>query len=159
MSVTPQNILDSAIEMQDDASEMATRNTISRAYYAAYHLAIDVFPVDKKAAQNSQTGVHDTYITQLQKSNPDSVERFTGVKLNTLKGKRRKADYFLNDDIRPFEAAMQIKTAEELFSTLEEYRSTSTTSAHQTSNSISPENTGATNNPASPQRPKLQRMK
>lgn len=47
-----------------------------------------------------------------------------------MKGKRTKADYHLADDIRPFEAAMQISKAEQLFCDLDKFDLAQAQSAH-----------------------------
>lgn len=119
MSVNPTDILDSARAIKTDEGEIFIRNAISRAYYAAYHLARQTFPADQEFQARSGAGVHKSYIDQLQEAAQGSIERKVGVVLNAMKGKRTKADYHLDDDIKPYEAAMQIVKAESLFAELE----------------------------------------
>lgn len=115
MSVSPTDILGSAQATQAVEGEISVRNAISRAYYAAYHLARQTFPPLPESMASAGGGVHKAYIDQLQQADEGSIERRFGVALNSMKGKRTKADYHLSDDIKPYEAVMQITKAESLF--------------------------------------------
>ena len=62
--------------------------------------------------------MHRRYIEQLLAANPGTLERNTGVKLNSLYSRRIKADYRLQDDLPVSAVAMQISAATELFQLL-----------------------------------------
>lgn len=113
MSVTPSNFLDSARALAADGNdEMAKRNAISRAYYAAYHRSCAAVPPQKIAGK---TGMHRSYIDQLMATAPGTIERNAAVKLSTLYSRRIKADYRLHEELPAGAVAMQISTATELF--------------------------------------------
>ncbi len=100
MSVTAKDFLDLAKSMiQSKPSEIEKRCAVSRAYYAAYHLAQEKFP-PSAADQNSEAdkaGVHQRYITNLKQFPDKSTERFIGLKLDKLRGRRVIADYRLDE--------------------------------------------------------------
>ena len=123
MSISAADFLASAKQLLLDAEqqgEVAIRNAMSRAYYAAFHQARSVFPVDSGFARNAGTGMHEAYIDQLMRSNPGTTERHTAVKLKGMKGRRGNADYRLGDDLPAYHAVMQVKAAEDVFQLLDE---------------------------------------
>lgn len=149
MSIHPTDFLDSAKKLLGNPDETSTRNAISRAYYAAYHLARSAYPPDAEFAKANAGGVHATFIDQLVQAEPGSPERLAGVKLGTLKGRRTKADYVLDCNIKPYVAAMQIQEAEALGALIESHQQ------HEASET----NTSGTNAQTSKScQPKLQRV-
>lgn len=122
MSISPVDFLASAKQSllsAEQHGEVAIRNAISRAYYAAFHQARTVFPVDREFGRNAGVGMHEAYIDQLMQADTGSDARWTAVKLKSLKGRRANADYRLDDDLPSYHATMQVTAAEELFKKLE----------------------------------------
>lgn len=110
MCVKPFDFLNSAIQLAGGGDEMSKRNALSRAYYAAYHHAREICdPVDED--EEVQTGMHRRFIEGLVQSEPGTLNRILGVKLNTLYAKRIKADYRLSDEIVASQVALQINDA------------------------------------------------
>lgn len=155
MSVTPADILASAKELNTGTSEVAARNAMSRAYYAAFHQARLLLPPEE-LDPNCRTGMHRQYIDQLMQADPGSCERKVAVKLSTLHGKRSRADYRLNEDIPGYFAAMQISAAEEVFQLLDQPRAVE---PHEAKTEADIEN--ASDSPANPtpRRTKLTRIR
>lgn len=123
MSISPVDFLDSAKQSllsAEQYGEVAIRNAISRAYYAAFHQARSVFPVDREFGKNAGVGMHEAYIDQLMQADTGSDARWAAVKLKSLKGRRANADYRLDNDLPAYHATMQVTAAEELFKKLEE---------------------------------------
>jgi len=118
MSVLPTDFLESAQAMISSQDEMAVRNAISRTYYAAYHQAQATFPSDREFARQCGMGVHMAYIEQLMQEQPGSKARTTAVKLNSMKGRRARADYDLNVDLSQRDFTMQLIAAKEVFNLL-----------------------------------------
>ena len=113
MSNCPTDFLDNAVAQCAIGTEMTSRNCISRAYYAAYHLSTQKWVPIK---DNNAAGRHAKYIHQLLASPDNSPERKVGVKLKVLYSRRLKADYSLEDDLTVLEAQLQLVTTKELFS-------------------------------------------
>lgn len=110
MCVKPCDFLNSAIQLAGSGDEMSKRNALSRAYYAAYHHAIEICdPVGED--EEARTGMHRRFIEGLVQSDPGTLNRRVGVKLNTLYAKRIKADYRLTDEIVASQVALQINDA------------------------------------------------
>lgn len=118
MSITASDFLNSAKELMVDQSEPATRNSVSRAYYAAFHQTNGVYSPNPEFAKESKVGMHQTYIDQLMRADTGSRERTVAVKLSSMKGKRVKADYQLTETMMSYIAALQMRTAEEIFQLL-----------------------------------------
>lgn len=119
MSVLPTDFLESALAMSLSQDEMAVRNAISRAYYAAYHQAQVKFPSDREFMRGSRIGFHMAYIEQLMREPPGSAARFTAVKLSVMKARRAKADYELGVDLSKRDFTMQLVAANEVFDLLQ----------------------------------------
>ena len=119
MSVSPADFLTSAESLAASANkdEMMQRNVLSRAYYAAYHKALEFAP-DQKANSN-ETGMHRRYIEQLLQNKSGSIERKIAEKLKSMYGRRIKADYHLYKDIALDDVPVQLHSARSLFELLE----------------------------------------
>jgi uncharacterized protein (UPF0332 family) len=114
MSVTPDDFLESARSLAAENDEMARRNALSRAYYAAFHrIVATIRPVEND--DTSKSGMHRRFINQLMSCDSGTSERLLGVKLQTLYSRRITADYRLGDDILPAKVAQQISCAREIF--------------------------------------------
>lgn len=155
MSVLPTDFLESARAMISSQDEMAVRNAISRTYYAAYHQAQATFPSDREFARQCGMGVHMAYIEQLMQEQPGSKARTTAVKLNSMKGRRARADYDLNVDLSQRDFTMQLIAAQEVFKLL--------LSPEQPAEPAEPEAKQETgeqiSTPTHPSRPQLRRIR
>jgi uncharacterized protein (UPF0332 family) len=90
-------------------SEINCRNSVSRAYYSAYHSCLSVY----KPASNADGGVHGKLISAL-KGSPSSQERSIGFILEQLKKLRTTADYFLSENVSKADADTAIAQTEKL---------------------------------------------
>lgn len=116
MSVSPADFLDSARALATGPGEISKRNAISRAYYAAYHLACKVFPPVRD--DDERSGMHRGYLDQLQNHPPGSAQRVAGVKLATLYQRRIIADYRLADSLSADAVARQMDGVSQVFNLL-----------------------------------------
>jgi len=108
MSVSPSDFFQSAKELASNVDEISRRNSVSRAYYAAYHHMSSIIPYDGDSVNGRNAGMHRSYINQLMEANQDSVERKAGVKLQSLHARRVKADYRICDNLDARMVSMQI---------------------------------------------------
>jgi len=115
MSVTPSDFLQSAIALSNNIDEMAQRNALSRAYYAAYHLAVQHIKLDATEHGEERKGVHRRFIDQLQEHDGGSTERNVGGRLNQMYQRRIVADYRLDESLRHDSVARQIDVARQVF--------------------------------------------
>lgn len=120
MSISPKDFLCSAESLIDsDSAEMAVRNSLSRAYYAAYHCAttmLEELPLSTDCCDDARSGMHKRYISRLMQADPATRHRQIGVKLQALHARRIKADYGLNTNLAMRDAALQIDSAKFVFS-------------------------------------------
>lgn len=123
MSVQPNAFLESAKALISENTEIAKRNSVSRAYYAAFHRAQITYPFVPPRGKST----HKSYFEHLELFPPGSVERVLGVKLKTMHGRRVIADYKLRAEIPISMPAMQIIAAEDVYELLKS--SASSTSA------------------------------
>ncbi len=117
MSVNPSDFIESARTLSAVRDEMSQRNSLSRAYYAAYHRTREVF--EPEIGRNDGMGMHRSYLDQLQCHNTDSTERIVGYKLAQLYQRRIVADYRLGDSLRQDAVARQLDTAAQIFNLLD----------------------------------------
>lgn len=123
MSVTPIEILKLASDLQlSAASEVEFRNTVGRAYYAAYHLALQFYESlpSPGAEPTSPLGMHMQLVYRLDNPGiPEPDERFQasrrlGIKLKGFHRLRIKADYRLQDTTTSEDARDSIIKAREI---------------------------------------------
>ena len=117
MSVSPADFMDSASALSLGADEMAQRNALSRAYYAAFHRAAVSYPPEEN--RRGGTGMHRNYLDQLQNHQAGSKERIVGAKLTQLYQRRVLADYRLQNSLQTDAVARQLDTAKQIFSLLD----------------------------------------
>lgn len=116
MSVKPLDFLTAAIELSTVNSEISKRNALSRAYYAAYHTAIENFPLDESyTPPDKNSGMHKKYISYLMSRDTTSTERLIGIALGKLLKKRVKADYHLDANLELDDLALQIGGTKSVF--------------------------------------------
>src|SRR4051812_32522353 len=118
MSVTPEQFIECARELAKSLDEISTRNSLSRAYYGAFHAIQSQIPPVTNHDDDMPIGMHKRYIAQLMDAPNNSPERKLGIKLNALFSRRRKADYFLSADFRSIDAALQLSVADEVITLL-----------------------------------------
>ena len=116
MSVSPDCFLNFSKTALNEIDEFSKRNSLSRAYYAAYHLAKSHFPTI--LIEDANVGMHKSFIEALMKCPQDSLERKIGMQLHTLHIRRIKADYKIQLDIPKSDPAMQITGVEKVFKLL-----------------------------------------
>ncbi|WP_026600230.1 hypothetical protein [Methylomonas sp. 11b] len=96
-----------------DDSEIQIRNSISRAYYAAYHHCLDVYKMDSSA----DGGVHAKLISGLVKS-PDTNDKKIGYILKQLRALRTTADYDLSSTVTANDKYTTVSQTERLIDIL-----------------------------------------
>lgn len=125
--ISSTDFLDSAKELAQNKNETAFRNSISRAYYCAYHA---VLPLDESLANHggikTDVGVHEQLISKLENC-PRSVQNWAtfksiGVLMRYLKKLRVEADYDLASEISIEQAQQQIKQAEKVLAKISEIK-------------------------------------
>jgi len=91
--------------------ESDLRSVASRAYYASFHAALDAVPDDLQPSKeqhrgrNSHQVVIDAVVLWGKSTRPGRTEaRVVARNLAQLKGVRKKADYFINEDFTSHEA-------------------------------------------------------
>jgi uncharacterized protein (UPF0332 family) len=108
------NFLASAEALQNSEDEMAWRNSISRAYYGAYHHALK-YAVDTQLPDcNVKTGMHE----QLSLRFDQAGRRSESIMLKSMHSKRCQADYKLDQAVNMKEAQVQCQTARRLMAKL-----------------------------------------
>jgi len=112
MPIEPLDFLNIA-KSYPETSEIERRNTMSRAYYAAYHACNQRF----KASNTHNGGMHEKLI-QSSINSPDKNDRILGYLLRPLKGLRVKADYHIDVDIVVAERQDAITHAEKIIEKL-----------------------------------------
>lgn len=114
MTINKEDFLSFAKSLPED-SEINLRNSMSRAYYAAYHGCGEIYAHDRSAAG----GVHNQLIEGLKHS-PNINDRKLGFILDQLRSYRTMADYFLSQSITLSDKQVTIKQTEKLLELLAE---------------------------------------
>lgn len=117
MSVCALDFHESAKLLAQNSDEMSKRNAVSRAYYAAYHYVQSVFPEQRAAWDPQIKGMHKQYCAQLMQGT--SIQRKIGTKLQAMHTRRIDADYICKVDLCKSHLAMQMATAEDVFSLID----------------------------------------
>lgn len=115
MPISPQNLIELSESLFQQDSEVSWRSSVSRSYYAAYHLAKDIVSV---CPDNSHfvidSGTHGKLIDRFSSWKPDCPHRQKLGKqvayiLLDMKRSREAADYKLDMIFRKDIAAMRLK--------------------------------------------------
>lgn len=120
MSCDPLDILRFAESMADAADEVKNRSSISRAYYAAYHVA----KTYEQFLPNPRTirgGTHKQLTDKFCDINSDSRLRSIGYILRDMCTHREAADYDLSEPITIYETNAQIESAKRVIKKLGEF--------------------------------------
>jgi uncharacterized protein (UPF0332 family) len=99
-----------------DSTEAAWRSAISRAYYAAFHVARELM-TDLGFTVPQGDSTHGYAWIRLQNCG-DAQAKKAGSNLNVLRGLRNKADYDLRPPLRQSSAAAQVNIAEQVIQAL-----------------------------------------
>ena len=76
----------------DGAQEALCRNGISRAYYAAFHIAKSFLESNSNLQRRNNEGSHEFVINALKKQRDNELKEI-GMELDTLRIRRVRADY------------------------------------------------------------------
>lgn len=116
MSVSVQDILDFATRLADTDEEIGWRNSVARAYYAAYHRAkvtVELCPSNAHLRMGDHERVHDRFDLHGAKS-----AKAISISLQNLKRYRRIADYEIEDPFEKSLAVMQVENCKKLIERL-----------------------------------------
>lgn len=116
MSVSAQDILDFATRLSGADKEIDWRNSVGRAYYAAYHRAkvtVELCPSNAHLRMGDHERVHDRFDLHGAKS-----AKAISISLQNLKRYRRIADYEIEDPFEKSLAVMQIENCKKLIERL-----------------------------------------
>jgi uncharacterized protein (UPF0332 family) len=92
-----------------ERSEAAWRSAVSRAYYAAFHVARDF--VISLGFVTPRSEIAHAYLWRRLGNCGLSSLALAGSRLNQLRGERNRADYDLNDDLTQKDAKAAVKSA------------------------------------------------
>jgi uncharacterized protein (UPF0332 family) len=116
MSVSIQEILDFASKLASEGAEIDWRNSVGRAYYAAYHRAkitVVLCPSNDHLKMGDHERIHERFDLHGTKS-----AKAISIALQNLKRYRRMADYEIGDPFEKSLAIMQIENCKRLFDRL-----------------------------------------
>ncbi|MDV9032716.1 hypothetical protein Q7C30_011485 [Pseudomonas sp. RAC1] len=129
MSVSYKDFLDDAKDfLSHGASEIRFRNSVSRAYYSLYHVALQHADEVKLPPVSSQTGpthknLRAYYADGLYSDKTLQVKmKRVGYALKALHEARCKADYQLGSNVTALDADAHLKRCELMIALVEELR-------------------------------------
>lgn len=121
MPINEKNFLDFAKSLMANSSipsEFDCRNAISRAYYSAYHAALNKESLANGRCVNKNAGVHKQLIEKFCNHTGytlnDRLIRTVGLSLRHLKNERVKSDYDLKISILKLDAEKAVREADKL---------------------------------------------
>ncbi|WP_426713437.1 hypothetical protein [Chromobacterium violaceum] len=119
MSITPNDILNTANKLLTNGAsdEACYRSATSRAYYAAFHKAIEHANKRNLPKPTKSKNPHEDEISRFDLANTPQ-DSAIATDLRQLKYLRKKADYKLQNTITLIESQMQIQMASKLMSLL-----------------------------------------
>jgi uncharacterized protein (UPF0332 family) len=107
------------IKTAPPSTEAKGRTAISRAYYAAFHLAQNHLRVHGKYLEFVDIYSHRDVITQFM-AGPEDTHYRIGSNLDELFGFRKKADYYASSDwLETLTVQMCVRTAERIIRDLD----------------------------------------
>ncbi len=104
------DFLDTARHLAGRSSEADRRSAVSRAYYAAFHVARDLLAALRFRTPRADRA-HNYLYVRLNNSGERRVED-AAYRLDNLRGVRNQADYDLHRPLRPNAAADAVADAE-----------------------------------------------
>lgn len=99
MSITPDDFLKEAHIAAQRKDEMARRQAVSRAYYAAYHWALTVHTFCPTPSPSTARGIHEALVERFataRGTQADSLAQAIGTWLEKGRKLRTMADYKLH---------------------------------------------------------------
>ena len=120
MPVKPIEILHVATKLLNNNSEAACRSAVSRAYYAAYHHGIQVVDVKLPLTKNMiyKGGCHQQLLLKLSNGQSRAWEDIA-FKVNALRRKRIRADYYLDKSVSKRLAHGSVRAAQKIIDALD----------------------------------------
>jgi uncharacterized protein (UPF0332 family) len=112
--VSPEHFLRAAELMLASGSEMACRNSASRAYYAAYHHALQYAAKARLAPVATSSSMHRQLSLRFEQARAKEIAQL----LRAMHKCRCKADYRLTQTITVQEAQQQCLAAQALMTSL-----------------------------------------
>jgi len=110
--MNPQDFLGLARTLATDTTEAAWRSAVSRAYYAAFHVARDWFSALGFTVPHGDQA--HRYLTLRLSNCGDPKVEGAGRELDTLRRDRNRADYDLHLPVRAIAAHASIQMAEQI---------------------------------------------
>jgi uncharacterized protein (UPF0332 family) len=107
--MTPRDLLDLANELCADDREVAWRTSASRAYYAAFHTARELFEQAGFDVPKAERAHSYLWLRLENSGHPDVIE--SGIHLKDLRTTRNEADYDLSTDFTHGQAYQQVGVA------------------------------------------------
>ncbi len=120
--MNPRDFLDVAAEWATGAREAEWRSAVSRAYYAAFHVARQLLVQSGFAIPDGPTGHAAVWLRLANAGHPDIVA--VGNGLNSLRGFRNQADYNLGALFLEALAVTQTEAAQDAISILDQLLTT-----------------------------------
>ena len=115
MTCRPQDFLTLAQKLSNSEEEIERRCAISRAYYAALHLAIEAKekcpPIH---ADTHRGGSHEATIQRYAQHTSSTSAMKVGYVLRSMRNKRESADYDLSGICLASDVTLQIKDAQRI---------------------------------------------
>jgi uncharacterized protein (UPF0332 family) len=105
-----------AQSLANNKTEAAWRSSVSRAYYAAFHVARDLMRGVGFGVPQSEKA--HTHLEQRLSNCGDAIVERAGAKLGSLKSKRTQADYELRLPVARQVALFSCQTAEQIMQIL-----------------------------------------
>ena len=120
MPVKPIEILHVATNLLNSNVEAACRSAVSRAYYAAYHHGIQVVEVKLPMTKNMtyKGGCHQQFLIRLLNGKSQAWDDIA-LKVDNLRRKRVRADYYLDQSISKSLAHDCVRAAQKIIDELD----------------------------------------
>jgi uncharacterized protein (UPF0332 family) len=111
------DFLDVAWHLLEGESEAAWRSAVSRAYYAAFHVARELMIRNGFVVQGGEAA--HAYLWRRLSNGGNREVQTAGNRLNLLRGVRNQADYQLDASFSQALADAQVQTAQDIVDLLE----------------------------------------
>jgi len=118
--MTGQDFLAVANQLAGGSTEAEWRSAVSRAYYAAYHVARELMEVLGFTVPRAERA--HVYLSRRLANCGHSRTRQAGADLNSLRGDRNEADYDLHVQVTPQLAILHVRLAEQIVWYLDDAR-------------------------------------
>ena len=115
--MNPREFLAAAMRLLSSSEQADWRSAVSRAYYAAFHVACQLFQGFGFTVPNADRA-HAYLWMRLQNCGAAAIEK-VGRDLNALRTRRNDADYYLSRPINPVQTRATVLLAEQVVQTLD----------------------------------------